>query len=205
MKIDGARRRGRPRILDREKALRTALELFWRHGYEGTSVNDLTAALGVTPPSLYAAFGSKEALYRAVLDLYMTTEGGFAVRALAEEKTAFAGFRRMLAEAIELYSSGEQPRGCLLVAALPSCATEHEEARRETASRRMATIRLLRERLDRAVEEGELPPGTDTDGLAGYFAAVIQGLAIQARDGAPSSVLRAVAETALQIWPQRPS
>jgi AcrR family transcriptional regulator len=205
MKQVETRRRGRPRTLDREKALRTALELFWRHGYEGTSINDLTAAMGVTPPSLYAAFGSKEALYREALDLYVSSEAGSAARALAEEKSAFAGFRRMLAEAVDLFSSGEQPRGCMLATALLNCAAEHEEMRREAASHRKATIQFLRERLDRAVREGELPPDTSTDILARYFASVVQGIAIQAKDGVPASALKDVAEMALRSWPRKSS
>ena len=203
MKPAEPRPRGRPRLLDRQKALETALELFWRHGYEGTSIADLTAAMRTTPPSLYAAFGSKEELYREAVALYAESYGGFAARALAEEPSARRAIERILQEAIELYSAGPEPRGCMLATGALTCAPEHREVASDLASRRRAGIGMIKRRFDSAVAAGELDAATDTMALAAYYAAVIQGLSIQARDGTSRKVLRSIANAALCVWPGR--
>lgn len=195
------RPRGRPRTLDRDQALETALQLFWRRGYEGTSIADLTAAMATTPPSLYTAFGSKERLYQEVLDRYGASYGSFTARALAEEPTARQVVERILREAIEVYSGGAEPRGCMLATGAVNCAPEHAQVAADLSRRRRAAIAAIESRFDRAVAEGELPSTTDTAALAAYYAAVIQGLSIQARDGAMPQVLEAVARTALGAWP----
>lgn len=201
MKTETKRPRGRPRLLDRDQALEAALQLFWRHGYEGTSVADLTAAMGVTPPSLYAAFGSKDALYREALDRYGASHGAFTRRALAEEPTARAAIERILRDAVSVYCAGPQPRGCMLATGALTCSPEHEEVAADLARRRLAGIAALRTRFDRAMAAGELAPATDTAALAAYYGAVIQGISIQARDGVPRKVLQAVARAALEVWP----
>ncbi len=203
MEIEAKRPRGRPRLLDREQALETALQLFWRHGYEGTSIAELTAAMGVTPPSLYAAFGSKERLYREALDRYGASYGSFTERALAEEPTARRAVERMLREAAELYSAGPQPRGCMLATGALTCAPEHTEVVADLTRRRRSAISSVKTRFDRAVAEGELAASTDTAALAAYYSAVVQGLAIQARDGVERPVLDSIAELALAAWPGR--
>lgn len=201
MKRTKPRPRGRPRLLDRQKALQTALRLFWRHGYEGTSVADLTGAMGATPPSLYAAFGSKEQLYREAVDLYMVSHGAFAATALAQEPSARRAIERILREAIAVYSAGPKPRGCMLTSGALTCAAEHEDVALDLARRRGAVIAALKMRFDRAVAQGELEATTNTAGLAAFYAAVVQGLSIQARDGVGRSDLEAIAEAALAAWP----
>lgn len=196
----GARPRGRPRLFDRERALETALQLFWRHGYEGTSVADLTAAMGITPPSLYAAFGSKERLYLEALDRYEQTYGSFTERALAEEPTARRAIERILREAVELYSSGPQPRGCMLATGALTCAPEHEAVVAELAHRRLSTTAAIKSRLDKAIAGYELTETTDTAALASYYSAVVQGLALQARDGVGPNMLQTIAALALTAW-----
>jgi AcrR family transcriptional regulator len=199
MKKTAPRPRGRPRTLDREKALEAALKLFWRHGYEGTSIADLTAAMGATPPSLYAAFGSKEQLYRDAVELYAASYGGFPARALAEEPSAYRAMERILAEAIEVYSA--EARGCMLASGALTCAPEHQHVARELASLRLAAIAAIKARFDTAVAEGELDAGADTAALASFYAAVIQGLSIQARDGVKRAILQSMAAAALAAWP----
>lgn len=203
MKKPSARPRGRPRLLDRQKALEAALQLFWRHGYEGTSIADLTAAMGATPPSLYAVFGSKERLYREAMDLYGATYGGFPARARAEEPTARRAVERTLREAIDVYAAGPHPRGCMLATGAVTCAPEHQGVARDLTRRRRAAVADLKARLDRAVTEGELEAATDTAGLAAFYAAVVQGLSIQARDGVGRKVLESIADAALRVWPGR--
>ncbi|WP_186420247.1 TetR/AcrR family transcriptional regulator [Bosea sp. CS1GBMeth4] len=201
MKSTERRPRGRPRALDRDEALETALQLFWRHGYEGTSIADLTAAMGVTPPSLYTAFGSKERLYQEALDRYGMSYGSFVALALAEEPTARQAIERILREAVAVYSEGPAPRGCMLASGAVTCAPEHAPVVADLSRRRLATIAGIRTRFDRAVVEGELAPATDTEALAAFYAAIVQGLSIQARDGAGREVLEAIAATALRAWP----
>jgi len=201
MKNIEKRPRGRPRALDRDEALETALQLFWRHGYEGTSIADLTAAMGVTPPSLYTAFGSKERLYQEALDRYGASYGSFTARALAEEPTARQAVERILQESVAVYSEGPVPRGCMLASGAVTCAPEHTLVVADLSRRRLAVISAIKARFDRAVIEGELAPSTDTKALAAFYAAVVQGLSIQARDGVNRDVLDALAATALSIWP----
>lgn len=201
MKPIAKRPRGRPRALDRDEALETALRLFWRHGYEGTSIADLTAAMGVTPPSLYTVFGSKEQLYREALDRYGATYGSFAQRALAEEPSARCAVERILRGAIEVYAGGPAPAGCMLASGAVACAPEHASVAADVTRRRLATIAAIKARFDRAASEGELAPSTDTQALASYYAAVVQGLSIQARDGVSRKALDALVNVALSAWP----
>ncbi|MDR3516543.1 MAG: TetR/AcrR family transcriptional regulator [Azospirillaceae bacterium] len=202
MDSEKRRPRGRPRVFDRDKALETALTLFWRHGYEGTSIADLTAAMGVTPPSLYAAFGSKEQLYYQALDRYRASHGAFVAHALAEEATARGAIARVLREAVLVYAEGPKPRGCMLATGALNCAPEHADVTADLAARRRAAIAAIAARLARAAAEGELPPTTDTAGLAAYYAAIVQGLSIQARDGVDRAILDTIVETALSVWPR---
>lgn len=201
MKTSQKQPRGRPRVLDRETALESALLLFWRQGYEGTSIADLTEAMGVTPPSLYAAFGSKEQLYREALDLYAASHGSFLTRALAEEPTARGAIERILHEAVRFYTEGPLPRGCMLANGILTCAPEHAEIAGELSRRRLTTIAGIKARLNRAVREGEFDAATDTKALAAYYGAIIQGLSIQARDGVSRKTLASIVAAALSVWP----
>jgi AcrR family transcriptional regulator len=197
--METSHKRGRPREFDRDKALDVALELFWRQGYEGTSIADLTKAMGITPPSLYAAFGSKERLYHEVLDLYAATLGSYARTSLAEEPTAQAGILRMLREAGTVYAA----RGCMLIGGAMACAPENAAVAADLARRRDSGKTVIIERLTRAMAEGELAAGTDVTALGTYYAAVAQGLSIQARDGVPPDELAAIAALAMAAWPKR--
>lgn len=194
-------RRGRPREFDRALALEKALTLFWRDGYEGVSITNLTDAMHVTPPSLYAAFGSKDALFREAVELYVEKYASFAGRALAEEPTARRGFERFLSESAKEYAGSKTPPGCFVASGLLSCATSHTKLARSVSERRLLSLDFLKSRLDTAVETGELPPGTNTLSLATFFAAIAQGMSVQAIDGATYSQLQEIADTAMKAWP----
>ncbi|MFF0793142.1 TetR/AcrR family transcriptional regulator [Streptomyces spiralis] len=196
----GARRRGRPRSFDRATALEKALLAFWEHGYEATSVSDLTRVMGIGAPSLYAAFGDKQALFAEVVREYGERYGAFGDRALAEEPTARAAVQRTLREAAVEYTDPGHPHGCLVIHAATNCTTpEVEELLRE---RRNANIAALESRIRADVAAGELPPDTEADVLARYVGALIQGMSQQARDGASREELEALAEIAMAIWPR---
>ncbi|MER7759376.1 TetR/AcrR family transcriptional regulator [Streptomyces sp. NPDC097619] len=190
--------RGRPRSFDREAALGLALTAFWERGYENTSVADLTREMGITPPSLYAAFGDKRALFDEVVTAYAARYAGFLGVALAEEPTARAAVARVLREAAEIYTDPAHPAGCLVVSTVHCGVPEISEAMRE---RRNATIEAVRTRIAADVAAGVLPPGTDPAALARFYAAVVQGMSQQARDGAGRQELLAVAERAVLAWP----
>ncbi|MGW1804476.1 TetR/AcrR family transcriptional regulator [Streptomyces sp. NPDC002078] len=191
--------RGRPRSFDRATALEKALMAFWEHGYETTSVADLTRLMGIGAPSLYAAFGDKRTLFEEVVRLYTDTYGAFADRALAEEPTARAAVERMLREAAAEYTDLAHPYGCLVVHAATNCTSP--EVARLLRERRNANIAVLESRIRADVAEGRLPAGTDAAALARHAGAMIQGMSQQARDGASRQELEALAEIAMSIWP----
>ena len=191
---------GRPRSFDADAALDRALALFWRHGYEGTSLSDLTEVMGIGRPSLYAAFGDKENLFRRALDRYATGPAAFAQTAL-EEPTARAVVERLLRDAAEAVTDPRLPPGCLAVQGALACGAGNEAIRYELARRRADNEAALRGRLERAAAEGDLPPDADPADLARYVATVFQGMAVQAAGSATRDELRRVAERALAAWP----
>jgi len=191
---------GRPREFDVDKALDAALQVFWRKGYEGASLPDLTGAMRINRPSLYAAFGNKEALFRKVVDRYASGPAAYVGEAL-EEPTARAVVERLLAGAVDLLSQPRSPRGCLMVQGALSCGDEADPIRRELASRRREGEAAVRGRLERALAEGDLPSGSDPAALARYVTTVMHGMAVQAAGGATRDELLEVVATALRAWP----
>ncbi|WP_286252470.1 TetR/AcrR family transcriptional regulator [Streptomyces graminofaciens] len=195
-----SRSRGRPRSFDRETALEKALLAFWERGYEATSVSDLTRVMGIGAPSMYAAFGDKQALFQEVVLAYGARYASFGDRALAEEPTACAAVARTLREAAVMYTDPGHPHGCLYAQAAVNCSTpEVAESLRE---RRNATIAAFESRIRAGIAAGELPADTDAASLARHAGAVIQGMSQQARDGASRQELEALAELAMAIWPR---
>ena len=192
---------GRPREFDRETALLKARDAFWARGYEGTSMADLVAALGLASARIYAAFGSKEDLFREAVELYEAKEGGFAARALAEEPTARRAIERMLREAVDVYAAPGNPRGCMVVSAATNCTNENDAVMRWLAEHRRARTKSIVDRLRQAAKEGELDPETDVAALGDYFAALLHGLSVQARDGVPRKRLLALIGLALHTLP----
>ena len=179
------------------------MHLFWSRGYEATSVNDLTEAMGITPPSLYSAFGDKKRLFLEAVDLYQTGPGAFAGRALTEEPTAKRAIRRLLMDAIDSFCDPNQPKGCMVVLSATNCTVEASDVLGALAERRRATERAIRERIAAGRIAGELPAGTDIDSLAGMVVTALFGFAIKARDGASRASLRRIAERTLRMWPRR--
>jgi AcrR family transcriptional regulator len=196
-------RLGRPLSFDRAAALAQALRLFWAQGYEGTSIADLTEVMGISPPSLYAAFGSKANLYREVLAVYQQGPGRFSAEALASESTTRAAIRRLLCEAAQVFAARRNPGGCLVSNAVLGCAPEHRAVAHDVASLRTRGLRAIEERLKRALNEGELKSGANVTILARYIGAIVQGMSVQARDGASERELAGVAELAMVALPLR--
>ncbi|MGW0484753.1 TetR/AcrR family transcriptional regulator [Nonomuraea sp. NPDC003214] len=191
----------RQRAFDRDTALHSAVLAFWRHGYEATSVAELTAAMNIRPPSLYAAFGDKRRLFEEALGLYQETYGAFTARALAEEPTGRQAIERVLREAATEFSAPEHPPGCMVVSAGVNCGPESAEVQELLRRQRERTKAAIQARFDDDAAAGRLPPGTDTAALATYYAAVLQGMSNQARDGASPEALTELAALAMRAWP----
>jgi AcrR family transcriptional regulator len=194
-----ARQRGRPRSFDREAALGRAMQVFWRQGYEATSVSDLTRAMRINPPSLYAAFGDKEQLYLEAMQRYEQGRRETVTRLFDSAPTAKQAVEQLLIEAANGMAQSGSPRGCMLVLASVSCTEASVQS--ELAGQRAAMKSILKARLARGVREGELPRGTDIAALADFYSTVFKGMALQARDGASRRSLLASAEAAMRAWP----
>ncbi len=192
---------GRPRTFDTEQALERALEVFWRKGYEGASLCDLTEAMGINPPSLYAAFGNKEGLFLQALDRYHEERRAFWSEA-ARAPTARGAMERMLRGTVDFLSDKHNPRGCLMVQAALSCGDTADPIRQELNKRRAAFQKSIRERFELARAEGDLPAGIDAADLARFVSTVVQGMAVQAVSGASRKDLNRVVDLAMRIWPK---
>jgi AcrR family transcriptional regulator len=188
---------GRPREFDREQALLKARDLFWRQGYEGTSLSDLVAELGIASARIYKAFGSKELLFREAVASYESHEGGFADRAFSEEGSIRVAIKRLLNDAVMLYSRADLPQGCMVVSSAVSVSDENSGIKDWLAEHRLLRTQGIIDQLRAAVATGELPPQTDADALGDYFAAFLHGLSVQARDGVSHARLEAAVKIAL--------
>jgi len=199
MKLKTAARLGRPRAFDPDAVLDRAMHVFWTKGYEGASLSDLTRAMRINRPSLYAAFGNKELLFKKVLDRYMNGPVAWFGKALAAPKTRdvveqiFLGTARMAKDP-------RTPAGCLLVQGALACGCA--SARKEVGARRTAVEVTLRCRLRRAKREGDLPKNARPAELAHYVVTVVRGMAVQSAGGASQDQLRRVARIALRAWPE---
>ena len=192
--------RGRPREFCVDDALAKALRVFWSKGYEGTSLTDLTEAIGITRPSLYAAFGNKESLFRKALDLYEREKLEYVGRALAQP-TARCVAEVLLRGAVDNACSSEEPHGCLGVITSVACGAESQSIRDEVLERGKVAKRALIERFERARAEGDLPANVDIESLTNLLYAVVQGICIQAGSGATRDELEKVVDTGLMMWP----
>jgi AcrR family transcriptional regulator len=177
------------------------MTLFWEHGYDATSIAMLTATMGITPSSLYAAFGDKRRLFATALDRYLHTHGAFAATAIREEPTARRAVERLLREAATAYATPGRPPGCLLITAATNCSPESAEVQRWLRDLRAAGTTALEHKVEADMLAGDPPPGTDARALAAFVSATLQGMSAQARDGATSADLKQIAETALHAWP----
>src|SRR5205809_2742353 len=196
-----AAQRGRPRAFDPDVALDRAMHVFWARGYEGAALSDLTRAMRINRPSLYAAFGNKEQLFRKVLDRYANGPLAYFRKALAAAKARDVT-EQILLGAANMASDPRLPAGCLMVQGALACGDAAGSVRKEVAARRAASEVVLRRRLQRAKREGDLPPSADPAELARYVMTVLQGIAVQGADGASPDQLRRVAQIALRAWPK---
>lgn len=194
--------KGRPREFDVDDALSAALRVFWTKGYEGASLTDLTEAMGITRPSLYAAFGNKESLFRKALDLYEREKLAYVGEAL-KASTSREVAERLLRGALAMQTSDCEPKGCMRVLSTVSCGPEAASIRADLMERRQSSQRALCERMEQAKREGDFPAGTDVEGLCAYLGAILGGMSVQAGGGASNAQLEGLVETALQMWPGR--
>jgi len=191
----------RPRAFCTDTALDRAMEVFWRNGYEGTSISRLTEAMGINRPSLYAAFGNKEELFQKALDRYVGLKNAHFDRALAAP-TAREVVRTLLYEAAEIMTDPTHPVGCLAVQGALSCRDETERVRQELAEIRVWFENRLRDRFEQERDAGRLPADCDPAALASFVSTVGYGMSVQASGGATTEQLRQVAETAMRAWPE---
>ena len=194
--------RGRPREFDIEKALEAALLLFWRHGYEGTSMAAISEAMGINMPSVYAAFGDKPTLFEKALDRYLQRPASYLPNALTAP-TAYEAAERLFAGAINMVMHPRNPDGCLLVQGALASGPDVDSIKEKLSSRRASAQHAVRRRFERAIQEGDLSPAVDPSRLANYVITVVWGMSVQAVGGATRAQLKEVATIALDAWPDR--
>ncbi|WP_278484419.1 TetR/AcrR family transcriptional regulator [Achromobacter insolitus] len=192
---------GRPREFDRDAALLAAMRTFWTQGYEGTSIQDLVAAMGVNKPSLYSTFGCKEEIFREAVELYDRIEGRATSQSLAKAGTAREAVETMLRANARAYVVEEGPRGCMIVLSSLLGAPENESVRAFLAENRLNGETMLRDRLAQGIAAGDLDSSADVGQLAAFYTTVLEGLSIQARDGASVDKLNMIIDAAMLAWP----
>ncbi|QMV18583.1 TetR family transcriptional regulator [Granulicella sp. 5B5] len=195
-----ARPVGRPRAFNREHALEAAMRVFWKRGYEGASLTELTAAMGINRPSLYAAFGDKATLFREAVERYGVGPGRYVRRALGQP-TARLVAETLLRGAVTIATDAANPGGCLWVQGALVTSPESSPIRAGLAGLRASGIAQIRARFDRARSDGDLPAGTDTEALTLYITSVMHGLSVQAASGFSREQLQRAADLALSTWP----
>jgi AcrR family transcriptional regulator len=194
-------RTGRPREFDRDEALQRAMGLFWAQGYEGTTLADLQKAMGgITAPSFYAAFGSKEELFREAVDLYKKTQGAPVVKALLEGPTARASLEAMLQAAAESVCGQDNPSGCLMVLGGINCTSANKGIEDFLREQRAKRDKVIKQRLRQGIADGDLPSSTDINALVSFYASIADGMAIQARDGVSRKALGGIVKCAMAAW-----
>ncbi|AXB79567.1 TetR/AcrR family transcriptional regulator [Novosphingobium sp. P6W] len=194
--------RGRPREFDPDKALASALRVFWTRGYEGASMAELTEAMGITKPSLYACFGNKEALFKKALELYERDKLAYVGKAL-DAPTARGVAERLLNGAVATHCGTSDPHGCLGVISTVACATEDDSIREHVIARRIATEAAIAQRFLRAQSEGDLPGSVDAKALAGCLTTVLQGMSVKAQGCLCPTELQGTVDSFLSMWPSR--
>jgi AcrR family transcriptional regulator len=195
---------GRPLSFDREIALERAMLVFWRYGYEAASLQELTSAMGITPPSLYAAFGDKEKLFLEAVERYSTKSCDALHCLFAQAPTARDAIERLLQSSAVENTCPSHPPGCLVVTAATNCSASAEHVQDVMVQRRGNVETLVRERIERGIADRELPADTDAAALASFYITVIHGMSTRARDCGDRDQLLAVASAAMRAWPVKP-
>lgn len=190
-------KRGRPRAFDRDEALGKAAEAFWRLGYEGASIADLTAAMGITPQSLYAAYTSKADLYCEALAWYLAHHIGASTARALEEADVGTALARVLRSSAREFTLPGRPHGCMVSTGALTCAAENAPVARHVSGLRNGMLDALKARIERGIAEGQLRPATDAEAVARFVGATIQGMSVQAQDGATEAALLAIADHAI--------
>ncbi|MFM0348204.1 MULTISPECIES: TetR/AcrR family transcriptional regulator [Paraburkholderia] len=192
--------RGRPRSFDRNVALVRATRLFWERGYEATSLADLTAAMGINSPSLYAAFGSKEALYSEVVELYVDAEAKSNRAVLEAASTAKEAIEGLLRRAAGRIARKGEPTGCLIMLGAINCAPENSHISEHLTAQRQLAERAIRERIERGVADGDVGSLADINALSSFYVSILKGLSVSARDGMKQAELEKVVTCAMAAW-----
>ncbi|MFA5968671.1 MAG: TetR/AcrR family transcriptional regulator [Sphingomonas sp.] len=192
--------KGRPREFCVNQALTAALRVFWTKGFDGASMNDLTEAMGISKPSLYAAFGNKEALFHQALELYEREKLAYIGAAIAEP-TARKVAEHLMLGALAAQTDGQDPHGCLSVIHSVACGPEAESIKADVLSRRASSQAAIIARFERAKTEGDLPAHIDPSALTSYLLALLQGMAVQAGSGASRPELEALIRQSMAVWP----
>ncbi len=195
----GTVQKGRPRDFDRDVALEKAMETFWLYGYEGTSLSQLTSAMDIRPPSLYAAFGSKEKLFLESVNLYLQRYGAYRETALAHSATAKEGIEVLFERTIQQFFAGRDHKGCFVVLTALSGSQDSSEVQQFLSAERRRTVQLFKARLEQGKVAGDIAAQTDVDALAEYFTALLFGLTIQIRDGLDEASARSLVAVALSV------
>ena len=197
------RPRGRPLSFDRETVLERAMHLFWRQGYETTTVQDLTAAMGITAPSLYSAFGDKEQLYLEAVSYYRARYGEHGKQILDSVPETRAAVRALLEYMVFVYSDPDLPSGCMVVNSAINCTPSSAHVQSAMQTCRAEGMAMLQARIERGVREGELHPDTDCAALATFYYTVASGMSLQARDGTDCATMNRIIESAMAAWPKK--
>jgi AcrR family transcriptional regulator len=199
------RGRGRPKNFDRSIALHQAMKLFWERGYVGTSFDDLIAAMGISPSSFYNSFGSKERLYQEATEAYMAHVGEWLAGALGAATDAKTGFHRLLSAAALEFTQDDLPTGCMISLACTHVPPALTSLRDMMAGHRRAAQSALADRIQRGIDEGDVPKDTDVEALAAFYSALLRGMVVAARDGASRDRLLGIVDLGMRAWPSATS
>lgn len=197
--------RGRPRSFDKEEVLDRALEVFWRHGFQSTSMSELTAAMGLNKPSLYAAFGDKEQLYLLSLERYMKARLAKHAAILAAESDGRRAIERFLCSMADMVTDPELPGGCFVINGTADCGGPSMPPAVEMALRQAlrGSESMLQQRLERAQRDGQLSSHESVQDLAAFFISLFAGLCVLAKSGAARAKLDTAITAAMRVWPER--
>lgn len=195
-------RRGRPRKFDRGEALAQAMRLFWEHGYEGTSFDQLTAAMGISASSFQNAFGCKQRVYEEATQLYLDEKARWFAEALGGSRSTRETFHQLIESTADAFTAAADPAGCMIALAATHIAPECDRIRDMMAAKRSLSENAMRSRIEAGIAAGDVAQGTDAAAMAAFFSTIFQGMAVRARDGATRAELLRIGLLAMRVWPE---